>query len=64
MGPWIAAAFIALVGVLILFRRRQLAGMQALILGGSVVPGCVVAEAVALLVAAVALILAHVYELI
>jgi len=64
MVPWLVAAFIAVVGCLILFRRRQLAAMQALVLGGSVVPGCVVAEAVALLLAAAALVLAHLYELV
>jgi hypothetical protein len=64
MGPWVVAAFIAAVGVLIFARRRQLAQMQAMILGGSVVPGCVVAEALALLVAAAAVVLAHIYQLV
>jgi len=64
MGPWLVAAFIALVAVLIFARRRPLAQMQAMVLGGSVVPGCVVAEAVALLVAAAAVVLAHLYELV
>jgi hypothetical protein len=64
MAPSLVAAFIAVVGVLVFFWRRELARMQALVLGGSVVPGCVVAEAVALLVAAAALVICHRYGLV
>jgi hypothetical protein len=43
---------------LILFlRRRELARFQANILGGSIMPGCVVVEVVVLLAVAVAMLL-------
>jgi len=51
VGPLVCA----LVAVAILFRRRELASLQAHVLGGSVLPGCVIAEAVALFAIAVAL---------
>ena len=51
----VAAIFIAIVAVVVFFQRRPLAQMQAGILGGSVVPGCVVAEAIALLLIAAAM---------
>jgi hypothetical protein len=44
------AIFIAIVAVLVFIQRRRLAQMQAMTLGGSIGPGCVVAEAVVLLV--------------
>lgn len=52
----LVAAFIALVAVVVFVQRRELAKAQAAILGGSVVPGCVVAEAVVLLLIAVAML--------
>ena len=55
---WFAPVFIALVAVLVFVQRRQLARAQALVLGGSVLPGCVIAEALALLALAVAIYLA------
>lgn len=51
----IAAGFVALVAVLVFLQRKELAKLQADILGGSVVPGCAVAEAVALLLIAIAM---------
>ena len=48
--------FIALVALAVFLERRELASFQANILGGSILPGCVVAEAVALLVLAVAML--------
>jgi hypothetical protein len=51
----VAAIFIAIVAVVVFFQRRPLAQVQAGILGGSVVPGCVVAEAIVLLLIAVAM---------
>ena len=55
MMALLSALFIALVAVVVFLRRRQLAHAQALVLGGSVLPGCVVAEAVVLLLIAVAI---------
>ena len=52
----IAAAFVAVVAILVFVQRKQLAKLQAGILGGSVVPGCVVAEAVVLVLIAVAML--------
>lgn len=48
-----AAVFIAIVAIVVFLQRRRLAHAQALILGGSIMPGCVVAEAVVLLVIAI-----------
>ncbi len=55
MAALLSALFIALVAVVVFLRRRQLAHAQALVLGGSILPGCVVAEAVVLLLIAVAI---------
>jgi hypothetical protein len=57
MPAWLAAAFIALVGIMVILRRRPLARAQALILGGSILPGCAVAEGIVLLVIAAAIAL-------
>lgn len=54
----LVAAFIAAVAIVVVFQRRQLAQLQAGILGGSVVPGCVVAEAIVLFLIAVAMVVA------
>jgi len=50
------AAFIAVIGIVVILQRRRLAQTQALVLGGSVLPGCVVVEGVALLAIAAAII--------
>jgi hypothetical protein len=59
MGTLLAAIFIAIVAVALFIQRRPLAQMQAMVLGGSILPGCVVAEAVVLLVIAVAFAIVH-----
>ncbi|HEX2060458.1 MAG TPA: hypothetical protein VHK90_06930 [Thermoanaerobaculia bacterium] len=51
------AAFVALVGIVVFAQRRELARAQAAILGGSIGPGCVVAEAIVLLLIAAAMLL-------
>jgi hypothetical protein len=48
-----AAIFIAIVAVVVFLQRRRLAHAQALVLGGSIMPGCVIAEAIVLLLIAV-----------
>lgn len=53
---YVAGAFIALIGIVVILQRRSLARAQALILGGTILPGCAVAEGVALLVIALAII--------
>ena len=52
-----AGVFIAIVAVIVFLQRRRLAHAQALVLGGSVLPGCVVAEAIVLLLIAVTIVL-------
>ena len=47
------ALFIAVVALVVFAQRRRLAQMQAMTLGGSVGPGCVIAEAIVLLVIAI-----------
>jgi hypothetical protein len=56
MAALLAALFIAAVAVGVFLRRRQLAHAQALVLGGSILPGCVIAEAVVLLLIAIAIV--------
>jgi hypothetical protein len=57
MGSLIAGTFIAIVAMVVFVRRRQLAHAQALVLGGSVMPGCVIVEAVVLLLIGIAIAL-------
>ena len=58
---WFAPAFIALVAVVVFLQRRPLARAQANVLGGSVMPGCVIVEAVALVILAIAILTANWY---
>jgi hypothetical protein len=53
----LAGIFIAIVAVIVYVKRRELARAQALVLGGSILPGCVVAEAVVLLLIGLAIAL-------
>lgn len=55
--PWVAFAFLVAVAAVMYVARRDLAQFQALILGGRLRPGCVVAEVIALLVLAVLVLL-------
>jgi hypothetical protein len=57
MASLLAGAFIAIVAVVVVLRRQQLAHAQALVLGGSILPGCVIAEAVVLLLIGIAIAL-------
>jgi len=57
-GIWLVALFLVAVAIAVYVKRRELAHLQAAILGGSVVPGCVVAEAILVLLIAVAFVLA------
>jgi hypothetical protein len=58
MASLLAGIFIAIVAVAVYVRRRPLAHAQALVLGGSILPGCVVVEAVVLFLIAIAVIIA------
>jgi hypothetical protein len=53
MGTLFTGIFIAFVALAVYLQRRKLAEMQALMLGGSVLPGCVIAEAIVLFLIAV-----------
>jgi len=55
---WIVAGslLVALSGVGLIVFRRRLAEMQAMLAGGSITPGCAVAEGIALILLAVAIV--------
>lgn len=58
MLPLTAAAVFAAIAAILYAKRRQAAEIQALLYGGSMLPGCVIAEAVAvLLIAAIIVVL-------
>jgi hypothetical protein len=53
---WFTVVFISLVALALILRRREVATFQALVLGGSIRPGCAIAQGAVLL--AIALIIA------
>lgn len=56
MGWFVAGSvLVALAGVGMIVFRRRLAEMQAMLAGGSITPGCAVAEGIALILLAVAI---------
>ena len=57
MMLYAAAIFIIMAGVATIVARGPFAKMQGLIAGGTMPPGCVVAEGIALLLLAVVLLL-------
>jgi hypothetical protein len=54
LNVFLPALLFVVVAVAVFLRRRQLAHAQALVLGGSIGPGCVIAQALALLAIAMA----------
>ena len=52
MIPWVAAALFVIIAVALFAARAPLARGQALIVGGRMRPGCVIAEAIGFLVLA------------
>ena len=52
---WFGPALMVVTAIAILVGRRDFAALQANVLGGSILPGCVVAEAIVLFVIALAL---------
>lgn len=52
---WLGPAVVILVAFAILLKRREFASFQANVLGGSILPGCVVAEAIVLFLLAIGL---------
>ncbi len=59
----IGVVLFVLVGAAMIVTRRPLAHSQALLFGGSVVPGCVIAEALAMFLVAALMIVAYRYGL-
>ena len=57
MIPWLVAATFAVVAVALYAARVPLARGQGLIMGGRIGPGCVIAEAIAVLVLAALVVL-------
>jgi hypothetical protein len=54
---WLGAIFVAIIGVIVILNRRSLAKAHSAVLGGSILPGCVVVEGVVLVLIAVAMFL-------
>jgi signal peptidase I len=54
---WFGPALVLVTAIAILIKRREFAAFQANVLGGSILPGCAVAEAVVLFVIAALLFL-------
>lgn len=52
---WFGPALMGITAIAILIKRRDFAALQANVLGGSILPGCVIAEAIVLFVIAIAL---------
>ena len=59
----VGVALFVIVGVAMIVARKPLADGQAIVFGGTVVPGCVVAEAIVLLVLAALIIAGYRYGL-
>lgn len=53
---WFAAGLLVLIALLLLWKRAQAAQLQGLVMGGRMTPGCSVAEAIALILVAIALV--------
>ncbi len=56
---WPASVFVALVAGGLLWRRRDLAEMPSILFGGTLGPGCVIAEAVFLILLAALIVVGH-----
>ena len=59
----IGVVLFVIVGAAMIAARKPLADAQALLTGGSVVPGCVIAEAVAMFAIAALMVVAYRYGL-
>lgn len=56
---WFTVVFVSLVALALIVRRRDVATFQALVLGGSIRPGCAIAQGIVLLLIALAIALMH-----
>jgi hypothetical protein len=59
----IGVVLFVIVGIAMIAVRKPLADGQAIVFGGSVVPGCVIAEAIAMFLLAALMIVAYRYGL-
>lgn len=57
---WIAAVFFAAAGVGLILKRRTAANVQSFLAGGSMHPGCAVAEGIAVILLGVLVVVAWV----
>ena len=55
---WIAAVFFAAAGTALILMRRSAANVQSFLAGGSMHPGCAVAEGIAVIVLGVLVVVA------
>jgi hypothetical protein len=56
---WLSIAILIAIAAMIVVARARIAGLQSLLAGGNVGPGCAIAQAVALLVLALLIFLGH-----
>jgi hypothetical protein len=56
---WIAVPLFVIVGIAMIAARKQLVELHAVVMGGTAMPGCIIAEAVLLFVLAGLIVLAH-----
>ena len=59
----IGVVLFVIVGVAMILARKTLADSQAIVFGGSVVPGCVIAEAIVMFLLAAMMVVAYRYGL-
>lgn len=64
MFAYLSAVFVVLVALVLWVQRRRMAGIQAAVIGGTVNPGCVIAEVIALLLIALTIALAQAFHLV
>lgn len=56
---WLTVVVVSLVALAVILRRREVANFQALVLGGSIRPGCAIAQGIVLLAIAVTIAVLH-----
>ena len=59
MLVWLSIAALIVIAAIIVMTRDRIAHLQSLLAGGAVMPGCAIAEAVALLLLALLIFLGH-----
>jgi hypothetical protein len=59
MLVWLSIATLIVIAAIIVMARDRIARLQSLLAGGAVMPGCAIAEAVAVLLLALLIFLGH-----